>query len=64
MNSHRDSGLLWLVVLGGLLFYGPALAIKLRHSLIQIGTTLAPLALPVLGVIAVTLLVRMYWQRY
>jgi hypothetical protein len=64
VNPGRGNGLLWLVGIGVVLVYGPELAVKLRSSLTQIGTTLAPLVLPVLGIIAVVLVVRMYWSRY
>lgn len=62
--NQRSSGLLWLVLLGVIVFYGPQLALMLRNSLTQMFSTLAPLVVPVLGIIAVTLVVRMYWNRY
>lgn len=63
VNRGRNTGLVWLVVLGVVLLYGPQLALALRASLTAMATILAPLVVPVLSVVAVTLLVRSYWGQ-
>jgi hypothetical protein len=63
-RSAADSLLLLVAVIVAVAYFGPVVAQRLAVSLGEIGVSLAPLAVPVLGVVLVLLVVRLYWSRW
>lgn len=63
-SSGPDMMLLMLGVLVGIAFVGPALALQLKLSLTQIAFIMLPIVGPIMGVILVVLIIKMYWSRY
>lgn len=59
-----DSLMLFIGVIIGIAFYGPALALKLKMSLGEMTTTLAPIIGPLVGIVLIVLVIRSYWSRF